>query len=198
MMYFALLVSYLLGSISTAYLVVKFTKGIDIRTVGSGNAGATNVQRVLGTGPAVVVFILDALKGVLAVVFGRLLGGEILALWCGIAAVVGHDWPLFFGLRGGKGSATTFGVIWAVMPNIALIISTFGILVIALTRYVSLGSILAAPVFPLLVMAGGKSRYHVIFALILMAMTLFKHRSNIKRLVEGKEPKLGQKMKRVK
>ena len=191
----SIIASYLIGSISNAYLVVKYTKNIDIRTVGSQNAGATNVLRTAGIVPAVLVFFLDICKGVIAVTIGRILGGETTSLWCGIAAVVGHNWPLYFGLRGGKGSATSFGVIWATVPTIALIITATGIITIAITHYVSLGSIVVAPLFPILMLAFGKSREHVIFALILMMLTLYRHRSNIVRLREGKESKLGQRLK---
>lgn len=193
-----IVLSYFIGSVSTAYILVKLMKGIDIRTVGSKNAGATNVQRVLGTGPALLVFALDMLKGVLAVMIGRLTGGSTASLWCGIAAVVGHNWPLFFGLRGGKGTATTLGVLWAVMPNIALIITAVGIVAIAITRYVSLGSVLGAPLLLILVIVAGKSWNYIIFAFILMSMTLYRHRENIVRLLEGRESRLGQKLKRVK
>jgi len=193
-----IVLSYFIGSVSTAYLLVKLMKGIDIRSVGSKNAGATNVQRVLGTGPALLVFVLDVLKGVLAVMIGRLIGSPVASLWCGIAAVVGHNWPLFFGLRGGKGTATTLGVLWTVMPGIASIITALGIAAIAVTRYVSLGSVLGAPLLVLLVILTGKSRYYIIFAFILMSMTLYRHRGNIARLLEGSESRLGQKVKRVK
>jgi glycerol-3-phosphate acyltransferase PlsY len=194
----SILISYLMGSISIAYLLVKLLKGIDIRTVGSQNAGATNVQRIIGTGPAILVFILDILKGILAVLLGRAVGGEVFSLWCGVAVIIGHNWPIFFGFRGGKGTATSLGVIWMIMPNIALIITIIGIAAVAVTRYVSLGSIIVAPIFPLLAIAYRKSAYHVIFAVVLMFMTLYKHRSNIKRILDGSESKLGQKVKRVK
>jgi glycerol-3-phosphate acyltransferase PlsY len=193
-----IVLSYFIGSISTAYILVKLMKGIDIRTVGSKNAGATNVQRVLGTGPALLVFCFDALKGILAVMIGRITGDPTVALWCGIAAVVGHNWPLFFGLRGGKGTATTLGVLWAVMPNIASIITVVGIAAIAITRYVSLGSVLGAPLLLILTIITGKSWNYIIFSFILMSMTLYRHRENIMRLLEGRESRLGQKLKRVK
>lgn len=193
-----IVLSYFIGSISTAYILVKLMKGIDIRTVGSKNAGATNVQRVLGTGPALLVFCFDVLKGILAVMIGRITGDPTAALWCGIAAVVGHNWPLFFGLRGGKGTATTLGVLWAVMPNIALIITVVGIAAIAITRYVSLGSVLGAPLLLILTIIMGKSWNYIIFSFILMSMTLYRHRENIMRLLEGRESRLGQKLKRVK
>lgn len=192
----AITLSYLIGSISTAYLVVKIVKGIDIRAVGSGNAGATNVKRILGTGPAVFVLILDMLKGVLAVSIGKWIGGEILSLWCGVAVVIGHNWPLFFGLKGGKGSATSFGVIITVSPMIAVLLAIIGVLSIAVTKYVSLGSILAAPIYVIAMAVSYKTSHHTLFALILALMVLYRHRENIKRLREGKESKLGETIKK--
>lgn len=193
----SIVISYLLGSVSSAYLLVKATRGIDIRTIGSGNAGATNVHRVLGTGPALLVFLMDVLKGVIAVLIGRALGGQTLSLLCGIAVVGGHIWPLFFGLRGGKGTATSLGVVWTLIPDIALIVTTVGITAVAVTRYVSLGTILAAPLLFILVILSGRSWHYIIFAFILMCMTLFKHRENIIRIMEGRESKLGERIKRV-
>jgi glycerol-3-phosphate acyltransferase PlsY len=194
----SILISYLIGSISFAYVLVKALKGIDIRTVGSQNAGATNVLRTIGPVMALTVFLLDVLKGVAAVWLGRTVGGEILSLLCGIAVIVGHNWPIFHGFKGGKGTATSVSVIWMIMPDIALVVSILGVAIIAFTRFVSLGSILVAPIFPLLTIAYGKPISHIIFALILMLMSLYKHKLNIKRLLEGSESKLGQRPKRVK
>lgn len=188
------LLCYIIGSFSNAYLVVKYFKGIDIRTVGSGNPGATNVQRVVGNKLAFFVFLLDMLKGVVAILIGRVIGGDIFALWCGVAVIVGHNWPLFFGLKGGKGTATSLGVIWLTVPKIALIITVVGITSIIVTRYVSLASILAAPLFPILIFISGRPYQYIIFGLILMSMTLYRHRSNIKRLMTGQESKLGDKV----
>lgn len=191
----SLIIGYLIGSISTAYLLVKHTKNIDIRTVGSQNAGATNVLRVAGKSTAVLVFLLDVCKGIAAVMVGRILGGETTSLWCGVAAIVGHNWPIYFGLKGGKGSATSLGVIWATVPTIASIITATGIITVLITYYVSLGSIVVAPLFPILMLAFKKPKEYFIFAIILMILTLYRHRSNIIRLREGRESKLGQKLK---
>lgn len=188
------LLSYIIGSLSNAYIVVKYTKGIDIRTVGSGNPGATNVQRAAGNKLAFLVFLMDMLKGVIAVTLGKAIGGETLALWCGVAVIVGHNWPMFFGLKGGKGTATSLGVIWTLMPKIGLIITVIGITTIVVTRYVSLASIIVAPLFPILILILIKSMPHFIFGLILMSMTLYRHKSNIERLIKGTENKLGNKV----
>jgi len=194
----AIALSYFIGSISTAYIVVKALKGIDIRTVGSGNAGATNVKRVLGTGPAIVVLALDILKGILAVYIGRWAGGEMLSLACGVAVVVGHNWPLFFGLKGGKGSATSLGVILTVSPLITILVLIIGVGTIAVTKYVSLGSIIVAPIYVIAMAITYRTMRHTIFALILASMVLYRHRENIVRLFEGRESKLGDTIKKVK
>lgn len=194
MKFLGILLCYVIGSVSNAYLVVKYFKGIDIRTVGSGNPGATNVQRVAGNKLAFLVFLLDMLKGVVAVLIGRIIGGEFYSLWCGVAVIVGHNWPLFFGLKGGKGTATSLGVIWLTVPKIALIITVVGITSIIVTRYVSLASILAAPLFPILIFISGKPWQYIVFGLILMSMTLYRHRSNIERLMKGQESRLGDKV----
>lgn len=194
MKFLGILLCYIIGSVSNAYLVVKYFKGIDIRTVGSGNPGATNVQRVAGNKLAFLVFLLDMLKGVVAVLIGRIIGGEFYSLWCGVAVIVGHNWPLFFGLKGGKGTATSLGVIWLTVPKIALIITVVGITSIIVTRYVSLASILAAPLFPILIFISGKPWQYIVFGLVLMSMTLYRHRSNIERLMKGQESRLGDKV----
>lgn len=191
----SIILSYLIGSISTAYLVVKYTQGVDIRTVGSKNAGATNVLRTAGLGAALLVFFLDIFKGILAVNLGKIMGGEITSLLCGIAVIVGHNWPLYFGLKGGKGSATSIGVIFATMPVIGMIIILIGVVTVIITRYVSLGTIVVAPIFPILVLSFGKSREHVLFAIIMMVLSLYRHKANILRLRQGTESKLGHKLK---
>jgi len=194
----AIALSYIIGSISTAYIVVKAVKGIDIRTVGSGNAGATNVKRVLGTGPAIIVLALDIVKGVLAVNIGRWAGGEVASLACGVAVVVGHNWPLFFGLKGGKGSATSLGVILTVSPMVTILVLVIGVGTIAVTKYVSLGSIIVAPIYVIAMAITYQTVRHTIFALILAIMVLYRHRENIVRLLEGRESKLGETIKKVK
>jgi len=151
-----ILVSYLLGSVSFAYLISKHFYHIDIRNYGSKNAGATNVLRVIGGKSALIVLLLDVLKGVIAVLLGRLIGGEGLALLCGVAVVVGHNWPIFLCFKGGKGIATSLGVILGIYPLGALIMLLIGILVIAFSRYVSLGSVTAAVVFPILMLLSKK------------------------------------------
>lgn len=195
----AIFVCYLLGSVSFAYLISKQFFHIDIRNYGSKNAGATNVLRVIGTKPALAVLFLDMLKGVAAIFLGRIIGGETLTLLCGVAVVVGHNWPIFLNFKGGKGIATSLGVVLGVSPLAALVMIIIGIGVITLSRYVSLGSVMAALSFPLLMFFFKKPFSYMVFSLILSALAIYQHRENIKRLLAGKESKIGERTsKRVK
>ncbi|WP_159882978.1 glycerol-3-phosphate 1-O-acyltransferase PlsY [Paenibacillus puerhi] len=191
----SLIIGYLLGSISFSFLAGKLLKGIDIRQHGSGNAGATNTLRVLGKGPGIAVLLLDVLKGVAAVWLGYLLsGGETLFLvLSGISVIVGHNWPVFFGFRGGKGIATTIGVMVSVAFLPALLAGIAAILSIVWTRYVSLGSLLFTALLPLFIWLMGRPVEILWLSLLLFAFALFRHRSNIVKLFKGQENKLGSK-----
>ncbi|MGB9839680.1 glycerol-3-phosphate 1-O-acyltransferase PlsY [Thermovenabulum sp.] len=189
---FALL-SYLFGSISFAYIICKKYYGIDIRKYGSGNPGTTNVLRTVGTRAAALVYIADFLKGFLAVMIGRLFGGPIFGVFCGLFAIIGHDFSLFLGFNGGKGIATSMGVGFAVSPLAALLSTLAGVAVIFLTRYVSLGSITGITLFPIFLGILGYKNLYIFYALIMAIIAVYRHKSNIKRLLEGKENKLGQK-----
>ncbi|QSZ27946.1 glycerol-3-phosphate acyltransferase [Aceticella autotrophica] len=189
----AVVIAYLIGGINSAYLISKYIKKIDVRNYGSGNAGATNVMRILGVKAAVFVFLLDVLKGIIAVSIGRYLCGETGALLSGIAVVCGHNWPIFLNFKGGKGIATSLGVILIINPLFGIYSLIAAILVIAITKYVSLGSILGSLFFLLLNLIYWKSFSTFLFALIMMLLAVFQHRSNIKRLFSGTELKLGQK-----
>lgn len=188
-------IAYLLGNFATAYLVSKFAGKIDIRQHGSGNAGSTNVLRVLGVKAAVVVFIGDVLKGVAAVMIGRYLAGSYGELLAGIFVVAGHNWPVLLGGKGGKGIATTIGVVIPIDPLMVLIIVITGVIIITVTRYVSLASIAGVVIFPIAMIITHKPVEYIIFSLILSAMAVFKHRSNIDRLLKGRESKIGLKKK---
>ncbi|MEW8996524.1 MAG: glycerol-3-phosphate 1-O-acyltransferase PlsY [Thermoanaerobacter sp.] len=187
------IIAYLIGCINNAYIFTKYTRNIDIRNYGSGNAGATNVLRVLGYKAAAPVFALDVLKGVIAVLIGKYLMGNTGAMIAGIAVVCGHNWPVFLKFRGGKGIATSIGVIMTVSPLLGLIALAIGVTVIVLTKYVSLGSITGTVTFVLLNVIFWNSTQIFIFSLILASLAIFQHRSNIKRLLAGTESKLGQK-----
>jgi glycerol-3-phosphate acyltransferase PlsY len=190
-------VSYLLGSIPTGYLVAK-AKGIDIRAVGSGNIGATNAFRVLGKSAGITVLLIDALKGFVAcrfVAFGPGAPGEAHQMIAGLFAILGHNYTCWLRFKGGKGVATSAGVLLALAPEgFAVALSTF-LIVLALSRFVSLSSIAAAIVLPIGVwLAGGTSRIIALTAFF-GAMVVYKHRANIRRLLDGTESRIGQKKK---
>lgn len=188
----ALITAYLLGSISFSYLLAKRVKGMDIRKHGSGNAGATNTLRVMGKGPAVLVLLLDIGKGILAVAIAHMLTND--PMWwmiSGLLAIIGHNWPIFFGFRGGKGIATTIGVTLALMWKVALVSIAIAILFIIITRFVSLGSLLYTVSLPIGVYFF--SEYPVSFlwlSLLMMVVSIVQHRSNINNLIQGKERKI--------
>ncbi|MCM8901125.1 glycerol-3-phosphate 1-O-acyltransferase PlsY [Caldicoprobacter algeriensis] len=191
-LFIAVLAGYLLGSIPPSFLAGKIARNIDIRQYGSGNAGATNVLRVLGVKAGIAVFLADILKGVLATLIGRWMAGEIGAVLAGFAAIVGHNWPVFLNFRGGKGIATSFGVLLVLFPLISAILFVVGVIIIAITGYVSLGSITAAILFPILLVIFGYDWKMVLFGVLVGGLALYRHRSNISRLIEGKENKLGE------
>ena len=186
----ALIVSYLAGSFPTAYLLGKL-KGIDIRTVGSGNVGATNALRALGRGAGLTVFVVDVLKGAIAarVIPNVMLGATTgtIGLACGLAAVVGHDFPWALRFRGGKGVATTIGVLAAAQPWIALWVVATWLVVFGLSRYVSLGSLAAALALPVAQLCSHEALPEVALGAILAALIIVQHRANIQRLLSGAE-----------
>jgi len=188
-------VAYLLGSISFAVLIVRLTTGTDIRAEGSGNAGATNVLRFYGRKLAILVALLDVGKGAAAVLLMRLVTAD--PLWgaaAGLAAVLGHVFPVFYGFRGGKGVATVVGAFLVLAPLALLTCLAVFVLVVALTRYVSLGSVISMvllpPVAGLLFHA---SRPVVVAASLTALVVVLKHLGNLKRLATGRERKLGAK-----
>jgi acyl phosphate:glycerol-3-phosphate acyltransferase len=191
--------AYLIGSISIGYLFAKWFKGVDIRKMGSGSAGATNISRLMGFKTAVLVLILDALKGYLAVILAlfffqhNLLAGEWVVLISGVAVIAGHNWPLFFSFKGGRGAATMLGVFLALIPLEALTVFALVIVIIAVTRYVSLGSIIGATAIPITMLITGKPSEYFYFGLVIGLVIIFQHRENIKRLLNKQESKLGQK-----
>jgi glycerol-3-phosphate acyltransferase PlsY len=191
----SILIGYLLGSVSFSYIVAKRVAGIDIRQHGSKNAGATNTLRVLGKGPAVFVLFLDALKGIVAVLIAmQLTDLPWVIMLSGLGAIIGHNWPVFFGFKGGKGVATTIGVVFTVALIPATIASIVAVITIYIFRYVSLGSLVFATLLPIFI-----TLYHLPFAYIggaiaIMLMTYIRHRTNIVRIIRGEENKLGKKV----
>jgi len=198
-----LVAGYLLGSIPTAVWLGKWFGKIDIREHGSGNAGATNALRVLGRKWGLVVLALDISKGLAAVLllvplltFGRPHDPGLLSVLAGTAAIVGHIFPVTIGFRGGKGVGTSAGVMFALAPLVALTALVIWVAVVSVTRYVSLGSMLAAlSVTPLLILQGilldaAPQRPLLVFALLLAVGVLASHRANIGRLLRGSENRL--------
>lgn len=197
------LVAYLIGSISTAIIVGRFMAGDDIRSHGSGNAGATNALRTYGKKAAVFVVLGDCLKAVVAILVGmieaKVIGANAqtiqLAVYiAGVGAVLGHNFPLYFKFRGGKGILVSTVVILFADWKIGLAVIVFSILIMAITRYVSLGSVLGSVALVILgfIFHFGDTPY-LIFAVILAVSAIFMHRGNIKRLINGTENKLGSK-----
>jgi len=196
----AVILSYLIGAIPTGYICGKLLKGIDIRTLGSGNVGATNVFRVVGKIPGLVVFIIDFLKGLVAVTVipfcvnrffshPEVFSHSYIYLLLGIAAISGHIWTIFLKFKGGKGVATTAGVITGLAPLV--FVTCFGawLVVFFIWRYVSLASITAAVLLPVTAGLTGQSIDFVIFCSVLALLGVYSHRSNIRRLLKGNENK---------
>lgn len=188
-----MVIGYLIGSIPTGYLVAK-ANGVDIQKVGSGNIGATNVLRAVGLGPALIVALMDPLKGFLATVFPLALGmGPWVVALTALATVVGNDFNIFLGLRGGKGVATSLGAFLAVNPLITLLAALLGLITMALGRYVSLGSLVGMIAAPLLLLARGAlqpAEFSLAVAFAILAIG--KHWGNILRLASGNERRLGR------
>lgn len=195
--FLVIVVSYLLGSVSFSVLLAKLLKGIDIRQFGSGNAGATNTLRVLGKGPAIIVLLLDVLKGIAAVWLGTWIGGwgTWVAVACGIAAIIGHNWPVYFHFRGGKGIATTIGVMATLCFWPALSAGIIAILCICITRYVSLGSLIFVLLTPVLLLLTDFTQPVLWSSIIIAVFAFWRHRTNIVKIFEGRENKIGSKAK---
>lgn len=192
---FASIIGYLLGSINSSLVVGKFY-GVDVRKHGSGNAGATNTLRTLGKKAAIIATLGDMLKGIVACIIGLLLAKEIGVMAAGIAAIIGHNWPLYFKFKGGKGVLTTLAVVLMMDWRIALVVLGAFIIVVAITRFVSLGSIVATILFPIFAATlFGKTIEFIIFSSILAFLIIFRHNANIVRIFKGTESKLGAKKK---
>ncbi len=195
----AIVAAYLLGSFPTGYLVGRFGKGVDVRHYGSGSTGATNVQRLFGWGGFALVFAGDFGKGFLAAWAARSLGidalGQALAA---LAALVGHNFPLFLGFRGGRGVATGVGGLFATVPLPAAFGIILAALIMAATRYVSLGSlvgtVLSVPGTLLLVWFGGAPAEYLVYVVPGVLLIVARHTDNIRRLLQGTERKLGEKI----
>jgi glycerol-3-phosphate acyltransferase PlsY len=187
-----LLASYLIGSIPMAYLAGVFFKGIDIRNFGSGNVGTTNAFRILGTGPALLVLAGDVFKGLAATLLGLAVGGQILGLLAALTVLAGHNWSVFLGFKGGRGAATGAGIMLALAPQVLLLALVIFVGVILLTRYVSLGTILAAVAAPFMMLAFHEPVAYTIFTFVAAAIVILRHKDNIVRLIRGTESRFGE------
>lgn len=191
-----LFLSYLFGNINTAYLIGKIFKNKDIRDYGSGNAGATNALRVFGVKIAAITFLFDLLKAVISVILGKMILGEIGMLLSGVSVVVGHNWPVLLNFKGGKGIASTIGVMLVVNYKIALICVAIGLIIVIRSKYVSLGSVITMALLPIIGLFLNRpfDLDFFIFTLILSIMAIYRHKGNISRLLKGQERKIGQRV----
>lgn len=193
-----IIIAYLLGNISTSYIVAKRLTGVDIRTQGSGNAGSTNVLRTLGKKAGALTFVGDVLKGLVAVLIARLIAygvhmdQSICAYLAVVAVVLGHNYPIILGFKGGKGVATSLGSMLGMNPLIALICLVFFILIVVITKYVSLGSILGIGLSPIIMIINNNTK-GLIVTLFLTISVAITHKENIKRILNGTERKVGEK-----
>ncbi len=200
------IIAYLIGSINFSVILSKKMAGFDVREKGSGNAGTTNMLRSVGKKAAVVTLLCDVLKGVVSILIAIFIGWafkienqSLLVQIAGIAVVLGHTFPIFFGFKGGKGVATSLGILIMSNWQIGLICLVFGILLIALTRMVSLGSCTATVLFPVLTLfitdnyIVSQGSGYLIYSIILAVIVLFNHRSNIKRIMNGTENRISLK-----
>lgn len=197
------IIAYLLGSISFSVIISKKMAGFDVREKGSGNAGTTNVLRTVGKKASIITLICDILKGVVAILVAYIAGlimkdgvdKALLIQLAGIAVILGHTFPIFFGFKGGKGIATALGVLMMTNWNIGLICLVFALVLMILTRMVSLGSIAAAILFPVLIVFMPHNAYlvdgnYIIYSILLAVLVVFNHRANVKRLLTGTENKI--------
>lgn len=204
------IIAYAIGSVNFSVIISKKMAGFDVREKGSGNAGSTNMLRSVGKKAAAITLICDILKGVISIGIAMILGNivkdtnqELLVQIAGIAVVIGHTFPIFFGFKGGKGVATSLGVLLMSNWQIGLICLVFALVLMILTKMVSLGSCAAAVLFPVLtlfinenytVLTDGKNgNVYFIYSVILAIIVLYNHRSNIKRILNGTENKLNLK-----
>jgi len=188
---------YLLGSVPFGYIVGKLFKKVDIREFGSGNIGTTNAFRILGPPLASLVLIGDVGKGIFSVYLVKYLNmdSSLISAIAGLAVICGHDWSLFLGFKGGKGIATTFGVVFALNPIISVLAVTVWGIVLITSKYASLSSICALISIFIFTIIFKQPYEYILFSAIIMILGIFKHKENIKRLKSGKERKIGEKIK---
>lgn len=187
----ALLLGYLIGSLPTGLIVIRLLRGIDIRRYGSGNIGATNVFRVAGLPTAALVLAVDMLKGAIPVLLARAWDQPpLVAVLGGLAAIAGHNWSIFLRFSGGKGIATSFGVLLALSPASAGVAAAVWLLVVSVTRYASLASLLGIAAVPPAMWLRREPREYVAFGALALVLAIYRHRANIARLRRGTELKI--------
>ncbi|KXS42310.1 MULTISPECIES: glycerol-3-phosphate 1-O-acyltransferase PlsY [unclassified Candidatus Frackibacter] len=194
---FVILIGYLLGSIPFGLLLTRLVKGVDIREHGSGNIGATNAYRIMGFGMGVMVALFDISKGYFGVLIAKQVFGtspSLILILAGLAAVAGHNWPIFLKFNGGRGVATSVGVLISLMPKAVLIAFFVWLITVLTTRYVSLGSILGAALIPILAILFNNPLVYVSLGIAIATFVIYRHRPNIKRLLAGEENKIGWNM----
>ncbi|TET40061.1 MAG: glycerol-3-phosphate 1-O-acyltransferase PlsY [Dehalococcoidia bacterium] len=198
-----IILGYFIGAIPFGVVIGRLTRGIDVRDYGSGSMGMANVLRTVGARAGVLVFLADLAKGAAAVAFAWLIFASLPAMvaWGqvagGVAAVIGHSWPVYVGFRGGRGVTTGFGALLMIAWPVGLICFAIFLIVVALSRYVSLGSMLAGVsvlvVMISFVLLNLEPFAYLVYGLIVAPLIIFRHRGNIQRLLSGTEPKIGQK-----
>lgn len=206
------IIAYLIGSINFSILISKKVAGFDVREKGSGNAGTTNMLRSVGKGAAAVTLILDIIKGVvtiyIAILYGNIVSklanlqidNSILVQISGTCVILGHTFPIYFGFKGGKGVATALGILLTTNYQIGLICLVFALVLIILTKMVSVGALGAAILFPVLTLFLAKENFivpgnYIVYSIIIAVIIIFNHRSNIKRLLNGNENRISFKKK---
>jgi len=190
--------AYIIGSIPTAYIFGRVLKGIDIREYGSGNTGATNVFRVIGKAPGIIVLIIDVIKGLVSATYlasgflylAPVTRPDLYRILVGLSAIAGHNWTLFLKFKGGKGVATSAGVVIGLIPKIFWLGFVVWLITFFITGFVSLGSIVAAISVPIFTLAFGEPAEIVIFMCLLCLIIVYKHKSNIRRLARGEEKRI--------
>jgi len=190
--------AYVIGSIPTAYIFGRVFKGIDIREYGSGNVGATNVFRVIGQVPGIIVLIIDIIKGLICATYlasgflylAPVTRPELYRILVGLSAIAGHNWTLFLKFKGGKGVAASAGVVIGLIPKIFWLGFLVWLITFFITGFVSLASIIAAISVPIFTLAFGEPAEIVVFMCLLCLIIVYKHKSNIRRLARGEEKRI--------
>lgn len=186
-----IIAGYALGNIPFSFIVAKAFGQVDIRRHGSGNTGATNVYRVLGIRAGIWAFVGDFAKGLAATLLGRGLMGPEGAALCGSMAMLGHCYPAVLGFKGGKGVATSGGLVFGLDPLSAVVLTAIQLGIMKFTRYVSLASVVTAGLFPIMMLLRNQPLPVVLYALFVGLLIIFRHRTNIERLIRGEESRIG-------